>query len=65
MSVLFPDPVSTDLYIEMCARYQIKGLPVHDFEIAAISLSNQINKLVTVNRKDFNKIEELQIITPD
>lgn len=64
-TVLYPDPLSTDLYTELCSQHQIKGLAIHDCEIASIGLSNQVNQIATVNKKDFRQIDELTVVSPD
>lgn len=64
-SILYPDSISTDLYLELCSQYQVKGLVIHDFEIASIGLSNQVNEIATVNKKDFSKIVDLMVVSPD
>ena len=64
-TVLYPDSMSTDLYSELCFQHQVKGLVIHDFEIASIGLSNQVNQIATVNKKDFSKIDELTVVSPD
>jgi len=48
----------------MLEEFNISGLAVHDCEIASIALSNDIKKIATVNRRDFEKIKDLEIISP-
>jgi predicted nucleic acid-binding protein len=53
---------SSDSYIklgELVNSYNPKGLKIHDYEIAAISLSNGINRIATFNIVDFEHIPDL------
>lgn len=64
-NVLYPDPLSMDQYLELADKSNPKGLACHDFEIAAIGLSNEINQIATVNQKDFIRIKELTVVSPE
>jgi predicted nucleic acid-binding protein len=53
---------SSDSYMklrELVNNYNPKGLKIHDNEIAAISLSNGINRIATFNVVDFERIPDL------
>ncbi len=63
LHILFPDHLSTTEFMELCQKYKYKGSMVHDLEIAAIALSNDINTIITKNLKDFKKIKELKVIS--
>jgi predicted nucleic acid-binding protein len=62
--LFYPDFLSVRLWYSMIQEYNITGLAVHDCEIASIALSNDVKKIATVNRKDFETIKELEVITP-
>lgn len=49
----------------LISEHRPKGLKVHDFEIAAISLSNGIQGIVTLNAKDFKSINNIKVISPE
>jgi predicted nucleic acid-binding protein len=62
--IIYPDAYSMDTFIKLCESYNPKGLLVHDFEIAAISLSHDIKLIATVNHRDFAIIKELSLLHP-
>ncbi len=62
--LLYPDFMSISLWYSMLQEHNFSGLAVHDCEIASIALSNDVNKIATVNRKDFQNIKNLEIISP-
>ena len=47
---------------KLLIKYKPRGLKIHDFEIAGIALENGINKIATINVKDFKDIDELDLI---
>lgn len=61
--VLFPDHLSMELLFEMSSRYKYRGIKVHDLEIAAIALSNEVYEIATQNSTDFKKIKELNVLS--
>ena len=62
--ILYPDYASANLLLELIARDQVRGLKVHDYEIASIALSNDVNLIATVNKNDFKIIPGLELVTP-
>lgn len=64
MDVLYPDENSSKELDNLIQKYQPRGLKVHDFEIAAIAISNGITQLATFNVADFKKIKEIDIVEP-
>ena len=62
--ILFPDPTSQNVLLELIANDKPTGLKVHDYEIAAIAIANGIPSLATNNPGDFKRIESLRIISP-
>ncbi len=61
-TILFPTEASNQLLYQFIAKHLLKGLKIHDFEIAAIALSSGVNRIATINKKDFLKIDNLEII---
>ncbi|NUO78818.1 PIN domain-containing protein [candidate division KSB1 bacterium] len=61
-TVLYPTNYTFVIFQNLILKYQPTGLRIHDFEIASIGLGNGINRLATLNRKDFAEIEELELI---
>ncbi len=47
--------------IDLLRKYQPIGLQIHDFEIVSIALSNQVATIATFNKKDFNKVSEIEL----
>jgi len=63
-SILFPDENSLTKFKGLLNRYHPKGKKIHDYEIAAIALSNGIIQLATFNGADFLKLDEVEVIEP-
>lgn len=61
--ILFPDHISLNEFFNICVKYSFKGVFVHDLEIAAITLSNDIDTIITKNAKDFKNIKGLQVVS--
>lgn len=53
---------SVQLWMELCAEHQVSGKKVHDFKLAAIALSNEVDTIVTNNVGDFRPIQKLNVI---
>jgi predicted nucleic acid-binding protein len=63
VTVLFPTPSSFRIFRDLLSRYEPVGLRIHDMEIVSIALDNEISQIVSVNKKDFERIEEVRIRT--
>lgn len=61
--VLFPNELSLTILKELIKVHSPKGLLIHDFEIAAISLANDITRIATVNAEDFKNIERIEVVS--
>lgn len=62
--VLYPTPLSFRKLQELIQLYSPKGLRIHDIEIASIAMVNNIAKVATFNRQDFQKIEGMEVVVP-
>lgn len=62
LNVLYPDELSFSIFKELLNRYKPTGLKIHDFEIASIGIANGIYQIATFNVKDFEKIDEINLI---
>lgn len=62
--VLYPSSHSCFFLVNLLKKYQPVGLHIHDFEIASIGLASGINQIATFNQKDFNAIEEIEVVPP-
>lgn len=61
LTILYPTPKSYTLFRQLLSAYKPKGLNIHDFEIISIGLANQITEFATLNKKDFEKVNEINI----
>ncbi|MBI2966612.1 MAG: type II toxin-antitoxin system VapC family toxin [Bacteroidetes bacterium] len=62
IKILFPAEHSHIRFKKLLLRYKPSGLSVHDFEIAAIALSNNISQIATFNYNDCTPIKEITLI---
>jgi len=60
--ILYTSEITQQKLVQLILKYQPKGLLIHDFEIAAIALANDVKKLATFNRRDFQGIKEIELI---
>lgn len=61
-TVIYPTHSSLDQLLILSEKYKVKGLRIYDFEIISLALANDIHKIATFNYKDFNRIEEIEVI---
>ncbi len=61
--VLYPTEKSYSIFLTLIQKYQPHGLQIHDFEIISIGLANRINTLATFNKKDFEKVKEIELFS--
>lgn len=61
--IIYPNNLSLELFNDMVLKYKPKGNQSYDFEIVSVMLANGINKIATINKKDFLAIEEIEIIS--
>lgn len=62
-TILYPNNKSTHIFTELVKKYKPVGNRVFDIEIVSIMKSRGINKIATVNYKDFDNISDIEIIT--
>lgn len=60
--ILYPDSNSFSVFKELLKKYKPLGLKIHDFEIVSISISNNINSILTYNEKDFIEVKEVSLV---
>jgi predicted nucleic acid-binding protein len=60
--VLYPTTKSYSLFLRLIQKYHPRGLQIHDFEIISIALANSITTLATFNKKDFEKVKEIELL---
>jgi len=61
--ILYPSEESNVIFIDLLKKYKPYGLKIHDYEIISIALSNKIKNIATINKKDFDRIEEIKLVT--
>ncbi len=64
MAILYPDNRSFSQHQELLLHYSPKGKKIHDYEIAAIALANDITQIATFNADDFAKITKITVVNP-
>ena len=62
LTVLYPSQTSYAIFKNLLTKYEPTGLQIHDVEIASIALANSVNMIATFNRRDFENIEEIELI---
>lgn len=60
--ILYPTEESYVIFIDLLKKYTPHGLKIHDYEIVSIALSNKIKNIATINKKDFERIEEIKLV---
>jgi predicted nucleic acid-binding protein len=60
--VIFPNKRSIRIFQDLINKYKPVGNIVFDIEIVSIMLSKNIKNLYSINVRDFNHIEEIQLI---
>jgi len=61
-TVLYPNDSSRRVLERLLRKYQPRGLKIHDFEIMSIGLDNGIRRIATMNKDDFKRVEEIELI---
>ena len=61
-TIFYPTNYTIVIFQKLLSKYRPVGQRIHDFEIVSIGLGNGINRLATLNRKDFAEIEEIKLI---
>lgn len=59
------EPSAVDIWMKLCRKYQVSGKRAHDVRLASSALANGVVKILTLNSKDFENFEEVQVLTPD
>lgn len=60
---MYPAEKSNSIFLELLKKYTPHGLKIHDYEIISIALSHKIKSIATVNKKDFEGIEEIKLVS--
>ena len=63
VNFLFPNSISQDLFFNLYYKYSPVGNQVFDIEVVSIMLDNKIETIATLNKKDFENIDEIEILS--
>ncbi len=61
--ILYPTEESNIIFLDLLKKYKPHGLRIHDHEIISIALANNITSIATINKKDFEHIEEIKLVS--
>jgi hypothetical protein len=61
--VIYPNQGSLEKLKYLIYKYNPCGLWIHDLEIISIAMEYSISRIVTKNLEDFEKVEEIKVIT--
>jgi predicted nucleic acid-binding protein len=64
-TIFYPDKLSSNIYKNLVMKYKPKGNQAYDFEIISVMLANNIKKIATINKTDFENVSEIELITND
>lgn len=62
-NVIYPNQGSQEKLKYLINKYNPSGLWIHDLEIISIAMEYSIFSIATKNLEDFEKVEEIEIIT--
>lgn len=48
----------------LLARYPVTGRAFYDVQLLAVMLANEVRRIHTFDRKDFQRFTELELLTP-
>ncbi|MEM9832376.1 MAG: PIN domain-containing protein [Bacteroidota bacterium] len=63
-TLIYPTQQSYQKLNTLLQQYEIRGKRIHDLEMVAIGLANDIVNVATFNTKDFATIDEIRVIEP-
>jgi predicted nucleic acid-binding protein len=61
--ILGEDEESIKALIKLVRKYNIKGKKIHDANIVAVAITNNINYIFTYNVEDFKNFKEIKILS--
>ncbi|WKN45533.1 type II toxin-antitoxin system VapC family toxin [Tunicatimonas pelagia] len=63
-TLIYPSQQSYQKLNMLLQQYEIRGKRIHDLEMVAIGLANDIVEVATFNTKDFVTIDEIKVMEP-
>ncbi len=64
INIIYSTPNVLIKSFELVKKYKIKKQNIFDINLVALMISNKINTIITLNTKDFDKIEEITTLNP-
>ena len=64
-SLIYELDSTMEILVKLILKYKITKQKIHDFNIIAVMLDNQINHILTYNMKDFTGVEEINVLDID
>ena len=64
-SLIYELDSTMEILVHLISKYEITKQKIHDFNIMAVMLDNQINHILTYNVKDFTGIEGINVLDFD
>ena len=62
---ILPNEITFPKFLELLAKYPVKGQEIFDLQLVATMLSNGISRIYTYNKNDFTKYQEIEVLSPD
>ncbi len=59
--MLSDSPKVIDIWLKMCAREGISGKHAHDARLASTAIANDVDTIVTLNRRDFQNLKGILV----
>jgi len=64
--VLAEDIPSFEIWKQLCEKLAVSGVAVHDARLVSVMLTRQVDRILTLNERDFRRYEAegISIVTP-
>lgn len=60
-TILYSSLNSFKHFQDLLRKYKPTGLRIHDFEIVSIGITHGVTEIATMNRKDFENVDEIHL----
>lgn len=61
---IHPRDETLAITLDLLKKYPVKQMEIFDLQLVATMLSNRVRRIYTVNRDDFLKFTEIEVMTP-
>ncbi len=62
VTILYPNPMTFNVFQDLVRKYNPRGLWIHDIEIASIGIGYGVLTIATNNVADFGRISEVEVL---